>query len=948
MLIFFSCEDEGQIDGAIIQPSPDDYIESDLNPGGESQGHVGDLYFNMNSPANYNQEFWKFNYSHLIGGAHNGPNSSGVLDVLTLNTFNNSYYVPSSELEAPCFVYDLIWDSSAGNWLTSNTEGEHVNLSYEECIAEQGGVWLLDAFENDELVYIQIETGSYVPWVGNGYDPVQSLTAEVTEDSSQVEIASSLDLKTPSLSSNDPLESMIWSIGGNAYSFSTMSQIKDTLTIEYSYDYNLKNNFVPLDTVLNPIMDDAFIVIDPLERSEDTRVYDIYDTLRVEGQNDLPVMVSREHTFYSYRNELNYNFGQRQSTDCNDNYRKDDAELTMDDIAEMCLNSGGEWYEADGSGAGPGADNACNSFCQNGESQVSMEAMCWDLSSEDDRLTSHCVEDSYLRAFCDSGNNLYDGVEILYDSCPGDCDGENGDIDVIGQGVEPFEDRNCNGQYDSNMEQLLNYSGQSECELNYGSWDSLANICFLDSGNGQWDDAETCYGDLESCNYMGLYKKGNAPSHLLVSYSNQSNPVPLTNVYAGDVYKDCGVDGECNEEEDDFNLGICSDNYSGTEELCCKHNSCWDYSLGVCDFTVNGCLFPDGGSELNPIWEDNLDPSGDDYATSLGDERNFQYDVGESIIKDFDGDGQYSSATQIVTKFLNYDNCVEGDEACGGEAFSVISDNFQVSTASSSFQKEESKVEVESNTVIGQLPIVFNDLNDLNIIKTTWPDDGESDGKSEDYMLFVGSDDSDDSGMHYIIKMIQPYYYYANTPYSGSFDNLPDEWWQAMQWDQDTLIYSLDGSIIDGQKFYSSYTVQSDTANYIIHKEYEVSTANAQMVYSPTVEDCILITRTITTTMLGPAIDFKIKSETYLKSGYPIVKEDIYWSWPPILDGDRIFVKMSSIEYRQEAEGFTGGNGYFDNAEPINVEDFQNNEEFDFEPFKLTNTIGLQRVVVPN
>ena len=100
--------------------------------------------------------------------------------------------------------------------------------------------------------------------------------------------------------------------------------------------------------------------------------------------------------------------------------------------------------------------------------------------------------------------------------------------------------------------------------------------------------------------------------------------------------------------------------------------------------------------------------------------------------------------------------------------------------------------------------------------------------------------------------------------------------------------------------------------------------------------------------MLGPAVDFKIKSETYLKNGYPIVKEDIYWSWPPILDGDRIFVKMSSIEYHQEAEGFTNGGSYSNDAEPINIDDLQYNEAFNFEPFKLTNTIGLQRVVVPD
>ncbi len=915
-LLFFSCEDEGQIDGAIIEPSTDDYIDSDLNPGGQIYGHVGDLYFNMDSPTNYNQEFWKFDYSHLVGGAHNGPDSGGELDILTLNTFNSSYYIPSGELDSPCFVYD------------SETTGSHVNLDSLSCVQTEGGVWLSDALNNGELIYIQNEFGSYIPFTES------DLTTEITEEISEVSVDSSLDLKTPSLSSNDPLESMAWSVGENEYLFSTMSQIKDTLTVDYSYNYNLKNNFVPLDIILNPLLDDAIVIIDPLERSEEIRSYDIYDTLKVEGQEDLPVLISREHTFYSYKNELNFNFGQRQSTDCNDNYRKDGAELKASDFIDNCT---GLWVED--------SDDYCNSYCDNNPS-LTMNDLCWNSASDDERLTAHCVEHSTLDAFCDSGNNLRDGIEILYDSCPGDCDGENGDIDVIGLGVEPFEDRNCNGGYDNEIEQILDSSDESDCALNYGSWDSMSGVCFLDSGNGQWDDVETCYGDLESCDYMGLYKKGNAPNYLLVSYSDQSSPVPLTNIYAGDVYKDCGVDGECNEEEDDFNLGVCADNYSGSEELCCKHNSCWNYSSNICDFSIEGCLFPDGGGELNPIWEDNLDPSGDDYSTGGGEERNFVYDPGELIIKDFDGDGQYSSATSIVTKFLNYNDCNVGD--CGGDSFEIISDDFQVSVASSTIQKEQSKVEVESNTIIGQLPLALGELNNLNIIKTTWPDDSESDGKSEDYMLFVDSGNRDESGMHYIIKMIQPYYYYANTPYSGNFENLPDEWWQAMQWDQDTLIYSLDGSIVDGQQFYSSYTVESDTANYVIHKEYEVSTANAQMVYSPTVEDCILITRTITTTMLGPAIDFKIKSETYLKNGYPIVKEDIYWSWPPILDGDRIFVKMSSIEYHQESEELVSGNGYFDDAEPINIEDFQNNEIFDFEPFKLTNTMGLQRVVVPD
>jgi hypothetical protein len=100
--------------------------------------------------------------------------------------------------------------------------------------------------------------------------------------------------------------------------------------------------------------------------------------------------------------------------------------------------------------------------------------------------------------------------------------------------------------------------------------------------------------------------------------------------------------------------------------------------------------------------------------------------------------------------------------------------------------------------------------------------------------------------------------------------------------------------------------------------------------------------------MLGPAVDFKVKSETYLKEGYPIVKEDIYWSWPPIFEGDRIFIKTSSIEFYQNYEPDNySNNNFFDNVEHINLDEFQNNEIFDFEPFKLSNTIGLQRVIVP-
>ena len=71
------------------------------------------------------------------------------------------------------------------------------------------------------------------------------------------------------------------------------------------------------------------------------------------------------------------------------------------------------------------------SFCSIGDNSVTFDDWCWN-SMSDDRLTGRCFA-SNSSAFCDRGNALYDGAEILYDVCPGDCDGENGNVDVIGR-----------------------------------------------------------------------------------------------------------------------------------------------------------------------------------------------------------------------------------------------------------------------------------------------------------------------------------------------------------------------------------------------------------------------------------------------------------------------------------------------------------------------------------
>ena len=207
-----------------------------------------------------------------------------------------------------------------------------------------------------------------------------------------------------------------------------------------------------------------------------------------------------------------------------------------------------------------------------------------------------------------------------------------------------------------------------------------------------------------------------------------------------------------------------------------------------------------------------------------------------------------------------------------------------------------------------------------------------------------------ENGAHYIVKMIHPYYFFAPGYWNmGDVFNVSDEdFWSSLQLEKDTLMYSLNGMVIDGQTHYSSYTVESDTANYIVHKEYVVSKSEVVTSYSGAIEDCFKVARTVTTTMLGSGLDFKLKTESYLKEGYPIVKEDVFvlWTAPPWI-GDS-WVPISSIEFKDSRTSNLESSGMFTPKKNISLNSLKSNPDFEYKPFKTSNTMGLQRVEYPN
>jgi len=247
---------------------------------------------------------------------------------------------------------------------------------------------------------------------------------------------------------------------------------------------------------------------------------------------------------------------------------------------------------------------------------------------------------------------------------------------------------------------------------------------------------------------------------------------------------------------------------------------------------------------------------------------------------------------------------------------------------------------------------------------------------------------------NHVVKMIHPYYQFVagvggvNPPLDE--DVMPDDtYWQSIQLVADTLLYSFDDNIVEGQSFYSWSTVESDTANYNIQKEYIVEKQSATLKnavldpncsnfinqetcddvdeehgmywcnwnysasscdsdYITNIQDCLLVTRTVTTTSIGTGLTTHLISKTYLKPGYRIVKQDISVLWDGMPWVSTSSIDFSILEYKtpQQTLNVASNNNIFNNN-VLNASDFQNEHDFNYLPFRITNTMGLQRLEVP-
>ena len=95
--------------------------------------------------------------------------------------------------------------------------------------------------------------------------------------------------------------------------------------------------------------------------------------------------------------------------------------------------------------------------------------------------------------------------------------------------------------------------------------------------------------------------------------------------------------------------------------------------------------------------------------------------------------------------------------------------------------------------------------------------------------------------------------------------------------------------------------------------------------------------------MLGSGLDFKLKTRITSVS-YPIVK-DVF-----VMDALHLtnWVPISSIEFKDSRTSNLESSGMFTLKKNISLNSLKSNPDFEYKPFKTSNTMGLQRVEYPN
>jgi len=492
-------------------------------------------------------------------------------------------------------------------------------------------------------------------------------------------------------------------------------------------------------------------------------------------------------------------------------------------------------------------------------------------------------------------------------------------------------------------------------------------------GNGIWDTNE-------GLDQNGKYDLGEF-------FVDRNNGV----IDPAELFYDRVVDGEFGFG-DSFEDRNCNGDWDGAETADAG-NGIWDDDEAFIDTNGNGSW--DSGEPLYTMSEKPVNFLAN-YTTDFAD--SCHQEVYGKCVKGID---KLLASQESVTLFSHYD--------ASGNAQFVTYDSLIVTlpdstTRSAIFADVDSIVTVFTNVKIESLP---GASADYHVTKTKWfepiMDELAVDTVRHygyDYHIFKVAETGN------ISKMIHPEYF-NHYGYYTSFEDLKEGLWEEALASEEQYIYAFGGKLRSGEYFYKDTSVVRSVAEYRVEEKYEVQfcdgdgqkdgecsvdnngipidgigddesitvpmrtilfTQNTDGTFNcladqsivtdytdcsrdSSLTDVFKIIRTKTITMVGNGVEFGTRNSIYLAKGLGIAVDKLEMRWTePFWESDgNGWKEFSRLELRKLQAGSAGRvKSIFEPVRKISLDQFEDEEVFDYEPYRYAPTYGIHRLRLPN
>lgn len=213
--------------------------------------------------------------------------------------------------------------------------------------------------------------------------------------------------------------------------------------------------------------------------------------------------------------------------------------------------------------------------------------------------------------------------------------------------------------------------------------------------------------------------------------------------------------------------------------------------------------------------------------------------------------------------------------------------------------------------------------------------------------------------------------YFLPMGFYFSPNEIENGFWSKKKLESEVLFYTYGGQLRSGEAIDTSYYDTTEVAIYFIEKSYRVEADSNVVVpagHRPnmsvpakdtTFTDCFKITQTTTMTMVGSGVDFGQRTESWLAKDIGLIKSEVYIRWTEHpYDSDYTANNNYLDTLNQAWIGFNrlelnsieidGSNNIFRKlsspTHEIELKDVKNVQEFNYDPFYVSNQKGLHTI----